>query len=195
MAVRDVPVDAGPVSRSIPTFVTDPVWSLRCWPVGVEVAGVSVDIPALPAADWLAVLAAQPLDLEDVFPGLAPDGPETVDDLLFSGALSLDELYRIILDVITTVTGRPWWIAMRLITSAVKSWSIVGAKLVLSGVDAERVSLSAWLDAVFMIIVEGTPEDQLTMFLSQLEFPPPGFAPPLEIAMERDAFMDAMTED
>ena len=195
MAVRDVPADAAPAGRTIPTFVTDPIWSLRCWPVDVQLVGHSVQIPALPAADWLAVLAATPLDPEDVFPGLAVDGPELVDELLYSGELSLDDLYRTTLEVISTVAGRPWWIALRLIASAVHNWGVVGSKLVLGGVDAEKVSLSAWLDAVFMIIIEGTPEDQLTMFFSKLEFPPPGFEPQEEMAMDADAFFDAMADD
>lgn len=195
MAVRDVPADASPAGRAIPTFVTDPVWSLQCWPVEVEVCGEMVAIPALSAAEWLAVLAAKPIDLEDVFPGLAVDATELVDDLLYAERLSLDELSMITLDVISTVTGRPWWIAMRLITSAMANWGLIGAKLVLAGVDASRVSLAAWLDAVFMIIIEGTHEDKLTMFFSQLEFPPPGFEPQEEITMDRDAFFDAMADD
>lgn len=195
MAVRAVPADAGPVGRTIPTFVTDPIWSLRCWPVDVEVAGRVAHIPAMPAADWLAVLAHRPIDLEDVFPGLSPGGYELVDELLFSGVLSLEDLYQVVLDVITTVTGRPWWIAMRLIEGALLNWGLIGSRLVLAGIDADKISLSAWLDAVYMIIVEGTPEDQLTMFFSKLEFPPPGFEPKEEITMDADAFYDAMADD
>jgi hypothetical protein len=194
VAVRDVPAEVSS-GRSIPTFVTDPVWSLRCWPVDVVLAGQSVQIPALSAADWLGVLAQRPIDLEDIFPGLAPGADELVDDLLYSGQLDLDQLYQIVLDVITTVTGRPWWISMRLITGAMTHWGLIGSKLVMAGVDADKISLSAWLDAVFMITIEGTPEDQLTMFFSQLEFPPPGFEPQQEIMMDRGAFMDAMADD
>lgn len=195
MAVRDVPASTGSPVRTVPTFVSDPVWSLRCWPVEVELAGQTLEIPALPAADWLAVLARQPVDLEDVFPGLAPGGFELVDELLYTDLLDVESLQRLILEIISTVTGRPWWIAMRLISNSVHNWGIVGSKLILAGVDAGHVSLSAWLDAAFMIIVEGTPEDKLTMFYSQLEFPPPGFEPQEEIATDRQAFLDAMSED
>lgn len=195
MAVRDVPVDTSPAGRTIPTFVSDPIWSLRCWSVDVELAGQIVQIPALPAADWLAVLAQQPLDLEDIFPGLAPGAFDLVDDLLYSEELTLDDLSTVVLNIITTVTGRPWWIAMRLVSGAMANWGFIGSKLVLAGVDASQVSLSAWLDAVFMITVEGTPEDKLTMFYSQLEFPPPGFEPQEEIVMDRSAFIDAMADD
>jgi hypothetical protein len=195
VAVRDVPVDASPAGRTIPTFVTDPIWSLRCWPVDVELAGQTVQIPAMPAADWLAVLAARPIELEDIFPALAPGGAELVDELLYSDNLTLEELYRVVLDVISTVTGRPWWISMRLINDAMLNWGLVGSKLVLGGVDSAKVSLGAWLDAVFMIIIEGTPEDKLTMFFSKLEFPPPGFEPIAEITMDADAFLNAMADD
>jgi hypothetical protein len=195
VAVRDVPADTAPVGRTIPNFVTDPIWSLRCWPVDVELLGQTVQIPALPAADWLAVLTVRPIDLEDIFPGMAPGGYELVDELLYSGELDLDGLYRIVLEIVGTVTGRPWWISMRLINSALQNWGLIGSKLAMAGVDAATMSLGAWIDAVFMIIVEGTPEDQLTMFFSKLEFPPPGFEPKEEITMDADAFYSAMADD
>jgi hypothetical protein len=180
-------------SVAIPTLVSDPIASLRCWPVEVELAGTVVQIPALSAADWLAVLMSSPLDLEAVFPGLAPGALEIVDDLLYSGEMTVLELQDLALDVISMASGRPWWIAMRLIVSATSNWGLLGSDLALGGVDASKLSLGAWLDALFILIVRATPEDQLTMFFSKLEFPPPGYEPQ-EPVMALDDFMAAMAD-
>jgi hypothetical protein len=182
-----------PVPVAVPTLVSDPVASLRSWPVDVELSGITIQIPALSAADWLAVLMASPLDLEAVFPGLAPGALEVVDDLLYSEKLTVLELQETVLDIITTASGRPWWITMRLISSAMTNWGLLGSDLALAGIDADKLSLGAWLDALFILIVRATPEDQLTMFFSKLEFPPPGYEPE-EPVMDMDDFMAAMAD-
>ena len=41
---------------TIPKLNKDPIWSLKPWPVVVEMHGVTLEIPALPAVDWLVVL-------------------------------------------------------------------------------------------------------------------------------------------
>lgn len=82
---------------------------------------------------------------------------------------------------------------MRLIYSIVANWGLLGSELTLAGVDAAKLSLGAWLDAVYMLIIKATPEDQLTMFFSKLEYPPPGYEPEVP-AMELSDFMAAMAE-
>ena len=64
-------------------MIIDPIASLRCWEIEVEIGGQEYTIPALPAADWWAAL----LDdrHEAAILGLIRDD-SGLDDLLLAGA-------------------------------------------------------------------------------------------------------------
>lgn len=155
----------------IPKTVTDPVWSLRPWPVSVRVVGTMYEIPALPAVDWLAILMAENPDLDNIFPGLLDqEEQDIVTEAMLDG--HLEETFSVCLDIITAVSGRPWYIAMRLIDVARNSWQVLGAEMLLKGVDAERLSLSGWLDILLLTIMNNIDPKEATMFTMRLEAPP-----------------------
>lgn len=163
-----------PQPAPVPQLVTDPVWSLRPWPVDIDLGSAVVTIPALPAADWLAVLMRAEPDPDAVFPGLlSPAEEEMVEDLLYSGQLNIAQLERLYLDVVTAAGARPWWVTLRLIEVTRTSWAVIGADMILRGVDATRLSLSGWLDAVLLTIMRSITPESSTMFTLQLEIPPP----------------------
>ena len=158
---------------TVPATVTDPVWSLHPWPLTITAAGALLEVPALPAADWLAILMASELELDDLFPGLlAASDQELVEEALLDGVISLDDCYQMVLDIISTVSGRPWWVAMRLIYVARDSWQVLGAELLLKGVDAQKLSLSGWLDVLLLTVMRNIDKDEATMFTLRLEQPP-----------------------
>ena len=129
-----------PQPAPVPELVTDPVWSLRPWPVEIDLGSRVVAIAALPAADWLVHLMAAELDPDAVFPGLLPpDEEELVEDMLYDGRLGLDQLDRIFLDVVSAVSARPWWVALRLIATTRAHWAVIGADMTLRGVDPARL--------------------------------------------------------
>ena len=130
------------------------------------------------------------LDLEDVLPGLLDDaGDEIVEELLFQGRLSVDGKDQLTLEVISTVSGRPWWVALRLIETARSSWDALGAEMVRRA-DAATLSLSAWIDVLFHAVLLATEESKRTMFQMKLELAPEGFGPkPEELTMGSDSFM------
>jgi hypothetical protein len=81
---------------------------------------------------------------------------------------------------------------MRLIKTAMVSWEIVGGELAFRGVDAERLSVSAWLDAVLLICLRALDSTKVTMFMSQLEVPPAEElenSSPADMEMSADAFL------
>ena len=157
----------------IPKLITDPVWSLRPWPVQVTIGPLQVQIPALPAADWLAVLMANEIDPEDIFPGLLePEDMEAFEDALYAGEFGLDEYNRTFFEVIETVAARPWWVTLRLIGVVRDEWAVIGADL-LAKVDASALSLSGWLDVALASIMAHIEPESATMFTLQLEMPPP----------------------
>lgn len=179
-----------PAQVSLPKLVTDPLWSLKAWPVLVELGEWELEIPAMCAADWLGVLMVDDLDPDDVFPGLLDeDSSRFIEDQLHAGVLDFPDVQRAALDVISIVAGRPWWVAMRLIEVAKQSWDALGGDM--AKIDAASRPLGAWLDALFILIVRNIDDQKRTMFLMKLEMAPPGWGPkPEELEMSTDAFLD-----
>lgn len=175
----------------IPATVTDPVWSLRPWPVTVKAIGNLFEVPTLPATDWLAILMTAEPELEDLFPGLLEESDQNlVEEALLDGVISLEECYGITLDIISAVSGRPWWVAMRLIQMALGSWQVLGAEMILKGVDADRLSLSAWLDVLLLTVMRNIDPKEATMFTLRLTQPPADIEEePKEMEMTASAFM------
>ena len=175
MAVTRPSLNPEAASRiTIPKLNRDPIQSLCPYSVLVNVHGYRVEIPPLPAADWLAVLMVPDVDLEGIFPGLLNDQDnDLVEELILSGDLNLDEYEEIILAVLETASARNWWVAIRLIEYARVSWDVLGAELGLRGVDATQVSLSSWLDVLLLMAIRSMDEKDVQMFMLKLEAPPP----------------------
>lgn len=125
------------------------------------------------AAEWLTYLMHDVVDLFDIVPGLCGDEFERmVFEQMMDGVITKEDLRRVALDTLSAVTGRPWWFSMRLIKSTQMSWEIIGGELAFRGVDASRLSIAGWLDAVLLICLRNMESAKVTMFMSQLEAPP-----------------------
>lgn len=150
----------------------------------VTVHGQEYEIPAMVAADWLSLLMKEDLDPVDIFTQLLPDS----ESLLFDGSISVEELYDLITDVVSLVSARHWWVALRLIGLARDSWDVLGARMTLRHIDPTQLSLSAWLDALLLVtLAEMDPKD-VTMFTMRLEAVPETEEAP-ELEMSADAFL------
>lgn len=179
----------------IPKLVINPVASLQPWPLTVTAVGETFTIPALPAVAWLDVFMDDSATLADIFPGLAEGDAR---DVILQAALN--ELYgpaeerELVWSIVDMAAGRPWWVAIRLINIAKQSWDYIGGEMVIRGIDATKLSLAAWLDATFHIILRGMDQKDHTRFLLQLEMVPAEVAaeqPEPEITA--DAFMSMMS--
>jgi len=157
---------------SVPKLNKDPIQSLQPLSVELTIAGLEFDIPAQSAAEWLTVLMVEDLDLADIFPGMVED-PVPVEDLILDGKLGLDELEETILGILEVASARPWWVALRLVEMARTSWDVLGAELLLRGVDATKVSLAAWLDMALLVALRSMDPKDIQMFTLKLESPPP----------------------
>jgi hypothetical protein len=168
----------GPSSQVVvPNYNVDPVWSLQPWPVELELAGQTWEFPAVAAVSWLAILMEEQLDLDRLLLDLCPRGME----LLFNDTIEPEVLYRGVVDVIETVGARRWWISLRLVAAIRQNWHIMGPEMIMSGVDPTVLSLAAWLDAMFLILIRAMESKDVSMFISRLELPPPS-----EMASEQD---------
>lgn len=142
------------------------------------------------AADWLVILMQERWTFESVLPGLLePEEADWVEECLYTERLSIDDFERLHLDILTTVTGRPWYVALRLIEVARTSWNALGGEVVVKA-DATSLSIAGWLDVLYLLILRNMDESKVSMFLAQLEMPPIGFAEdPAELEMSPAAFM------
>ena len=143
----------------------DPLASMRCWEITVELGGREFDIPALPAVDW--------------WPVLTEDGPAAVVDLLKSdadldamlldGRITSADLTEVIRDVVEEATGRSYHAAFVLATVASTSWPVIGGQLAQSGFRWDVQPIGAALDAIYAIVIGGLEEKNRDQFLALLE--------------------------
>jgi hypothetical protein len=163
---------SGNPTPQLPELVRDPTASLRPQPAEIVLAGESFTVPARCAADWLEVLMGG-VDLDEVFPGLCDeDEADDVRYLMLEEVFTSQAVENATLDLISFAAGRPWWVALRMIQLAESQWSILGAALILHHVDPERLSLSAWLDALWATIFDHVPRDKWLTLASEIEMPP-----------------------
>lgn len=135
----------------------------------------------MPASDWLAIFMNSGWgsnDLLDLIPGL--------DEVLYETTVELDEIRDMLLDVITTVSSRHWWITLRLINAAARNWDTVGPALI-SKVDATKVSFAAWMGVLQVLLIESMEPKNARMFIAQVQNPPIGTEAPVSQAKELTA--------
>lgn len=141
------------------------------------------------AVEWLAYLMQPQPDVDGMILDLLPDS----EDMLFDGLIDLEDLYDVILDLVSTVCARPWWVALRQINVAHDNWHVLGPQM-LETIDAGSVSIAAWLDVLLIKTLNSMDPKDTTLFTSRLEAPPAKVAadlgPPIEtMEMDRGAFL------
>jgi hypothetical protein len=138
----------------------------------------------MPAADWLEIFMRPDWGPDDLLIDLA--GME-VDTLLSLDLVDADEL---VLDIFEEVTARHWWIGNRIIQVVQSSWDVMGPEAIFNGVDADKLSLAAWLDAMLVLLLRRMKDESAPMFVAQLELPPAGESiPEEEMAMSEGQFL------
>jgi hypothetical protein len=136
----------------------DPLASMRCWAITVEIGGREFEIPALPAADWWPVLAdATALGLVDLLK--STDGAD-LDAMLLSGEVTSTDMTEALMDAISEATGRTFHASFVLATVAGMHWPVVGGQLARDGFRWDVLPIGAALDAVHAVIVESFPADK-----------------------------------
>lgn len=129
-------------------------------------------IEPLPAADWItATLDAGYLSY---LPGLLPaEDAEVLLSAIEDGLVTGDQLAEENQAALESVSGWAWWSASKLIGTLGKSWETTGALLTLSGVDPTRVSLGAFLSALYGLIWrDASKEDRLKLAAEVAAMPP-----------------------
>lgn len=146
--------------------------ALAVWPVQVAAGPMRVTIPASPACQWIARIVER--DLLGVVPGMVggDDGDELLDAVA-AGAVTVAQCGEAAQHAIEAASGHRWWTAARLVyLSTGVPW--IAGELVLSGVDAQRVSLGGWCAAVWRIVTRDRDKKDIGRIEWELTKPPPG---------------------
>ena len=172
----------------------DPLASLDISGAVIEWDGDLWRIPHKPAVDWLRILLADTIDEEDIFPGMCGDAAVLdVNERLMQGAP--DDIERLALEVLEVISGRRWWITLRLARVVRENWEMIGGTLALHGVDPRQVSLSWWLDAAYTVLIErlvGSDAKRAAEFTAALVATPPSERTEVDEEAEGNAFLAAM---
>lgn len=130
---------------------------LRPEPFGVRVDGDVYAYAAMPALPWLLAMSSDPWTTA-VFPKLlASDAEyEQAMDAIQYGDIDTEALNRAAFDAIGYAGGRRWWHTYNLVRAARgdESGALLG-RMVMAGVDPERVSLAGWCSALYSILAKG----------------------------------------
>lgn len=124
--------------------------SLRLWDIDLYLDGRVFPIPAMPAADWLDLLA-------DDFNPLAI--LRLVDDKSIGMVdVSDTDLVYACLDVIGEASGRHGMVAVALVQAAAERWDIVGPDLAV--LDLENVPFGRALDLILKSLLTHAKDEQ-----------------------------------
>jgi hypothetical protein len=150
-----VPARGQPDVIHLTKIDVDPVSSMRAWGADVSFADRVFHVPAMDAAGWLELLLADPVDYEGLFPGLAgPDAVYEVNQLILAKDATSDDLEQAILDLVEAVSGRAWWVTLRLCFSIRSNWESVGGEMARSGIYPWGMPLGYWLDAAYATMID-----------------------------------------
>lgn len=145
----------------------DPLASMRCWALTVELGGREYEIPALPAADWWPVVSDPDASS---FLDILKSGPaDDLDAQLLDGSITGAELGAVMMDAVAEATGRSFHASFVLATVATSQWPIIGGELAQRGFRWDVMPIGAALDAVYAIVVAGLEEKNREKFLALLE--------------------------
>lgn len=152
--------------------------TLRPWAVnGIVINGNDYRIPAHAADVWLEHIATSNVNLWDIIPGmLEPAADDDVTEALLNGELDRESFEDLVWEVVASAAGCPWWEALYLIGAAIHpvNTRIVRGRLALHGVNATKISLASWLDAVYAIFTENMDAQARQKFDAALQTPPRG---------------------
>lgn len=140
------------------------------------------------ASDWLGLILAEE-NLGGLDGLLGEEEHDRIIDDILDGRLDPHALIKAQQDVVTLVSGRPWWVTLRLLYMAQGSWDAIGGYMASHGVNATQMPLQAWMDALLATILKHMDPKNHSSMMTKLKMPPKGVdAPKIDEAREADLF-------
>lgn len=145
----------------------DPVASMRCWAIDIELGGRTYEVPALPAVDWWPVLVSDDLGL--ILDMIVSTQDGDLDEKLLSGDISSEELAEALTDALEQAAGRSKHVAMVLAISASVQWHVINGVLAQRGFRWDVMPLGAALDAIHLIHLGNLDKEGREKFQAALD--------------------------
>jgi hypothetical protein len=146
------------------------VAALRMWPVTGDLGGATYRIAPLPAIRWIIPIVDD--DWFAIVPGMLDPADRGVDDALDDGAITHDDCVRAARDAVGVASGVSWWSAVRLVQSVMAAPDLTG-ELLMRGIDAQVVSLGAFVQAAYRLFTRDTDKKQRARVDRDVEAVPP----------------------
>jgi hypothetical protein len=173
---------------------TDPIASLTAWPVDVAIGGKVYVVPPLPAAQWMILLLDEFGSFDTVIEVLSVTDRAEIEQGVIDGTVDDKDMEQAFRDVVEVAAGRPWWVVLNYLNLIQGFWSRFHGRILLSGLDPERVSFGAYLDAAHYSFIEGRDEQGIQKIINFLETPPPGYEIELDQETESETFLAMMNQ-
>lgn len=126
-------------------------------------------------------------DLYEIFPILAgQEAVAHVEQALWDGNATIDEIAKLGQETISAAGDRPWWVVINLIRSAKSAWDVVHVN------DATGKSLAGWLDELWSKIMSYIDPKKKASWVTEIERPPKGTDVEIDFDAEEQAFLNAM---
>jgi hypothetical protein len=153
----------------------------------VSFEGQGYTIGAMDAVDWLVHIDGPHPDLYEIFPVLAGQAAvEHVEEALWEGRATHDDIAQLSLDALGVAADRDWWVALRIIGAAKANWEMIHVNR------AVGMSLAGWLDEIWSKIMERIDPKKKASWVSDIERPPKGVKTEIDFTAEEAAFLAAM---
>lgn len=149
-------------------MTVDPLASMRCWAIELELGGRTFDVPALSAVDWWPVISSGDLTQILDFVVSTPGDPNSLDEMILREGLGPD-LTEVLSDAVEAAAGRTFHAARVLAIVAESQWASINGAMVARGFRWDQQPLGAALDAVYAEVISRLDKDALTKFLAVLE--------------------------
>lgn len=172
----------------------DPLASLTTWPIEFVLGDHLYVIEPQPATGWLLRLLDELGSFESIIELLpirdkAQIEQDIIDEIVTDG--DVEQTFR---DAVEAVAGRPWWMVLNYLSLAKSFWSRFHGRALMSGLDPAKVSLGAYLDALYFAFIEGRENEALQKINNFLETPPAGLGIELDEEAEGDTFLAMMNQ-
>lgn len=143
----------------------------------IVIDGRIYHIPPLAARPWLDILLTEGATLWDIVPGLLAEehAADEVTAALIHDRITGEEYIDLVEDILEAAAARPLWVTQRLLDCArnPQVGDTIRGQLVLHRVDADNLSLSAWLDALYALLTAGVTVERRQQFDIKLNQLPP----------------------
>lgn len=177
-------------------MASDLLASLKPWSIeDIVIVDRVYRIPALAAIDWLTILLDEEVSIFAITGLLEPEANEHIEQHVLAGRYQREDWEELVWELVAIAAGRPWWTTLYLIGNAkhVNNVEIVKGQLALNAVDATKISLSSWLDAIYYIFTQHMKTEDRQKFDLLLARPPAGRAVKTNPAANRAAFRALMS--